>query len=61
MADASLFLYQTSHITCYFMVYVDDIVLTGNNLDFLDKSVTTLSVKFSVKDLGSLHHFLGIE
>lgn len=43
------------------MVYVDDIVLTGNNPTFLDKFVHTLAQRFSIKDLGPLHHFLGIE
>jgi hypothetical protein len=61
LADASLFIYQHSNITCYLMVYVDDMVLTGNNPAFLNQFVTALNNKFSIKDLGPLHHFLGIE
>ncbi|KAK9057120.1 hypothetical protein SSX86_024487 [Deinandra increscens subsp. villosa] len=61
LADASLFIYRKSDIVCYFMVYVDDIVLTGNDSAFLDKFINTLSNRFSIKDLGLLHHFLGIE
>ncbi|KAJ9546464.1 hypothetical protein OSB04_019007 [Centaurea solstitialis] len=47
--------------TCYFMVYVDDIVLTGNDPKFLDHLIKALSNQFSIKDLGVLHHFLGVE
>ena len=43
------------------MVYVDDIVLTGNDPMFLDHFIKALSNQFSVKDLGVLHHFLGVE
>ena len=61
MADASLFIYNHDGVTCYFMVYVDDIILTGNNLTFLSQFVHTLAQRFSIKYLGPLHHFLGIE
>ena len=60
-ADASLFIYNHDSILCLFMVYVDDIVLTGNNTAFLDHFISTLANRFSIKDLGPLHHFLGIE
>ena len=60
-ADASLFIFNHDGITCYFMVYVDDIVLTGNNSLFIAKFVEMLATKFSVKDLGHLNHFLGVE
>ncbi|KAJ9552126.1 hypothetical protein OSB04_016171 [Centaurea solstitialis] len=61
LADASLFIYQHQTVICYFMVYVDDIVLTGNDSRFLDQFIQSLSQKFSLKDLGMLHQFLGIE
>nr|KAJ0204246.1 hypothetical protein LSAT_V11C500273960 [Lactuca sativa] len=61
LADLSLFIYQDKSITFYFMVYVDDIVLTDNHSHFLDHFITSLSAKFSLKDLGALHHFLGVE
>ena len=48
-------------LLCIFLVYVDDIVLTGNCTSFLNNFVTLLSKRFSLKDLGNLHHFLGIE
>ncbi|KAK2978125.1 hypothetical protein RJ640_028679 [Escallonia rubra] len=42
-------------------VYVDDIILTGNNTTFLDSFVNTVDHRFSLKDLGPLHHFLSVE
>ncbi|GKB13154.1 retrovirus-related pol polyprotein from transposon TNT 1-94, partial [Tanacetum coccineum] len=59
--DASLFVYNHHGITIYFMMYVDDIVLTGSNNDFSIYFVDKLASRFSFKDLGTLHHFLGIE
>ncbi|KAL4576014.1 hypothetical protein LXL04_012102 [Taraxacum kok-saghyz] len=61
LADASLFICKNQRVTCYFMVYVDDIVLTGNDSKFIDSFISALSNKFSLKDLGMLHHFLGVE
>ncbi|CAH9112472.1 unnamed protein product [Cuscuta epithymum] len=60
-ADASLFIYSSHGTLIYFLVYVDDIVLTGNNAKAVEEFVRQLTHKFSVKDLGMLHHFLGIE
>ena len=45
----------------YFLVYVDDLIVIGNNNIFLHKFLQDLVAKFSVKDLGDLHYFLGIE
>ncbi|GKA03003.1 ribonuclease H-like domain-containing protein [Tanacetum coccineum] len=43
------------------LVYVDDIVITGNNEYEIDKFKKFLSSKFMNKDLGLLKYFLGIE
>lgn len=58
--DASLFIYSKNGILGYFLVYVDDLILTGNDNSF-SKFIRDISQRFSVKDLGSLHHFLGVE
>ncbi|KAJ0580022.1 putative RNA-directed DNA polymerase [Helianthus annuus] len=60
-ADPSLFIYNNDGLVCFFLVYVDDIVLTGNSPVFVQKVVDALASRFSIKDLGILHHFLGIE
>uniref|UniRef100_A0A2N9IBB1 Integrase catalytic domain-containing protein n=1 Tax=Fagus sylvatica TaxID=28930 RepID=A0A2N9IBB1_FAGSY len=41
--------------------YVDDIVLTSNTPAFLDTLIHKLSSVFDLKDLGSLHYFLGLQ
>nr|XP_016506027.1 PREDICTED: uncharacterized mitochondrial protein AtMg00810-like [Nicotiana tabacum] len=44
-----------------FPIYVDDIVLTGNRSSFIDSFVQALGHAFSIRDLGPLHYFLGIQ
>ncbi|XP_075655127.1 uncharacterized protein LOC142625334 [Castanea sativa] len=45
----------------FLLVYVDDIVLTGNCLSFLQSLIQQLSYEFELKDLGNLHYFLGLQ
>ncbi|KAK9059497.1 hypothetical protein SSX86_020199 [Deinandra increscens subsp. villosa] len=61
LADASLFIYNANGVVCYFMVYVDDIILTANDQTFADTFVSNLAARFSIKDLGYPSHFLGVE
>uniref|UniRef100_A0A6N2KS64 Integrase catalytic domain-containing protein n=1 Tax=Salix viminalis TaxID=40686 RepID=A0A6N2KS64_SALVM len=60
-ADTSLFIYNSGGIIAYFLVYVDDLILTGNSNCFLASFTEALSSRFSVKNLGALHYFLGVE
>ena len=43
------------------MVYVDDIVITGNDDEGIRRLKKMLAKAFEVKDLGHLNYFLGIE
>ncbi|GJY63740.1 retrovirus-related pol polyprotein from transposon TNT 1-94 [Tanacetum coccineum] len=61
LADVSLFIYNRDGTLCYFMVYVDDIILTGNTKSFVDQFITKIASRFSIKDLGYPSHFLGVE
>jgi hypothetical protein len=40
--------------------YVDDIVLTASGPQLLQQIITSLQQEFAMKDLGQLHHFLGV-
>lgn len=59
--DESLFVYSHKGVLAYFLVYVDDLILTSNDSIFLNSVVNSLASEFSVKDLGPLSYFLGIE
>lgn len=43
------------------LVYVDDIIVTGNNNDDVSSFISCLAARFSLKDQGDIHYFLGIE
>jgi hypothetical protein len=43
-----------------YLLYVDDIVLTALSMPLLRHTITALQHEFSLKDLGPLHHFLGM-
>ena len=45
----------------YTLVYVDDIIIMRNSTDKIDECITRLASSFSIKDLGPLHYFLGVE
>ena len=44
-----------------FFVCVDDLLLIGNNENFLSTFKDVIVAKFSLKDLGSLGQFLDVE
>ena len=44
----------------YHGVYVDDIILAGSSEDRVKEVKAALSQKFEIKDMGKLHHFLGM-
>jgi len=59
--DTSLFIFSVGSDICYLLVYVDDILLTGNNVILLQRLIQLLSSEFKLRDLGDVHYFLGIE
>ncbi|GKD97580.1 ribonuclease H-like domain-containing protein, partial [Tanacetum coccineum] len=60
-SDYSLFTKKFSDVFIALLVYVDDIIITGNNLHEINKFKQFLKTKFMIKDLGKLKYFLGIE
>lgn len=61
VADTSLFISTHGNHRVYLLVYVDDIVVTGSSSVLVDRIISLLATRFSIKDLGSLSYFLGIE
>ena len=43
------------------LVYVDDLLITGNNVKLIQEAKEILHHNFKMKDLGELRYFLGIE
>jgi Reverse transcriptase (RNA-dependent DNA polymerase) len=60
-SDTSLFLYHNRNDISFLLVYVNDIILTGNNTSLLECFISLLDQRFTIKDLGHLYFFLGIE
>ena len=60
-ADTSLFVFHKHSDIIYLLLYVDDIIITGNNSSLLDSFTCKLNSEFATKDLGPLSYFLGLE
>lgn len=61
LADTSLFVLQQGTSFVYLLVYVDDILITGNSTSGIQHILSLLAARFSVKDAEDLNYFLGIE
>lgn len=61
MSDQSLFIFFGNRVTVYFLVYVDNVVLTTSSDDFVSTIITNLGNEFALKDMGPLSFFLGIQ
>ena len=59
LVDLSLFVYSHGNALLYFLVYVDDLIITGSSL--VDNIIQQLDSKFSTNDLGVLSYFCGVE
>ena len=60
-ADPSLFVFRRGTCIMYLLVYVDDLILTGNQPYLIQSFITKLNAEFAIKDLGQLSYFLGLE
>ena len=59
--DYSLFVRNKNNTLVFLLVYVDDIILTGNSEFEINKVKDFLKTQFLIKDLRRLKYFLGIE
>ncbi|XP_020699298.1 uncharacterized protein LOC110111664 [Dendrobium catenatum] len=60
-ADPSLLIFTQNKICSFILVYVDDILVTGNNNDHIQGVLRKLQQEFRLKQLGDISLFLGIQ
>ena len=60
-SDHTLFYRQKDGKITIIIVYVDDMILTGDDLVEMRRVKEQLALEFEIKDLGNLRYFLGIE
>ncbi|KAJ4723417.1 Retrovirus-related Pol polyprotein from transposon TNT 1-94 [Melia azedarach] len=60
-ADSSLFVKKQDGRLAIVLVYVDDLIISGDNEGEIRQTRRNLSVRFQMKELGELKHFLGLE
>ncbi|KAM2468901.1 hypothetical protein PS1_010539 [Malus domestica] len=61
IADSSLFVRSSLVGKLVVLIYVDDLIVTGDNMSEINALKQYLNNKFAIKDLGTLKYFLGIE
>ncbi|KAJ9556278.1 hypothetical protein OSB04_010892 [Centaurea solstitialis] len=60
-ADPSLFIKERDGKLAIVLVYVDDLIITGDDEREIHQTGANLSVRFQMKELGELKHFLRLE
>lgn len=60
-ADALLFIYNKGGVFVVALIYVDDVIIIMNDVSRIEGTKVFLDKEFSIKDLGHLKYFLGIE
>ncbi|KAM1487145.1 hypothetical protein ACFX2I_001252 [Malus domestica] len=60
-SDHTLYVKQRSGKVMALIIYVDDMIITGDDSDEMMKLEKSLAVEFEMKNLGDLKYFLGVE
>jgi Reverse transcriptase (RNA-dependent DNA polymerase) len=50
-----------SNLPLFVLYYVDDIIVTGSNVNLVNYLISSFASHFCLKDFGPLHYFLGIQ
>ncbi|KAK6117407.1 hypothetical protein DH2020_048863 [Rehmannia glutinosa] len=61
VSDSSLFFKKDNGALLLILVYVDDILLTGDDSSAVSKVINLLGDKFALKTMGEVNYFLGLE
>ena len=61
LSDPSLFIFHSEHGLLVLLLYIDDMLLIRSTEALISNFIQLLSSEFTMKDLGPIHHFLGIE
>jgi hypothetical protein len=59
--DCNVFAKSVNTKLAFVLVYVDDVIITGDCEEEILLTKENLSVRFQMKELGQLKHFLGLE
>jgi hypothetical protein len=59
--DATLFVKEVGKTIVYLVVYVDDLLIKGNNESYIASIKKELKKGFEMTDLGHIHYYLDIE
>ncbi|PKU68147.1 Retrovirus-related Pol polyprotein from transposon TNT 1-94 [Dendrobium catenatum] len=60
-SDPSLLIYNKEQVQIYLIIYVDDILITGNDTGTINTILAKLNTTFNMKNLGTANEFLGIK
>ncbi|XP_060201831.1 uncharacterized mitochondrial protein AtMg00810-like [Lycium barbarum] len=60
-SDHSMFIFRQDGAIFILLIYVDDIVIFGSSKMLVSEFIASMKSEFAMKDLGSLHYFLGVE
>lgn len=60
-ADTSLFIFNNDPHPINFLIYVDDIIVTGSNSHSISQLIGSSQADFALNDRGPLNYFIGVE